>query len=1093
MGAAEAKVVQLHLKINGEGAFNTLKDLNEHIAIAQNRMRKMSVDDPGYKAAAQKLRECIDKQKAWREEIYGTKKVAKSFFDDFKGGLSGIAAAVSVGTLVSSGIQSAIGAVSGFFSNAQASWVQGEQTQAQLAAAIKSTGGAAGRTRDQLNELSAALQKQTGINSDVIAQAEALLLTFTNIGGEVYDKTLPILLDMSKALGQDLKGASIQVGKAMNDPITGVSALAEVGVTFTAKQKTLIKSLVDTGDVASAQKIILNELATEFGGVAEAISKTGSGQLEAFNTRIEKIQESVGGFITGLKAGSLTALEPFVRLLEKATAIDLSAKLREEQADLNGLVRAISMTNTNQTVRNQLITDLQAQYPDFLGKIKQEDASNELLARRLKEVNAQYREKIFIAANEDRIKEIQEKRTSAIKEEAAARMRVAQYIGLSAEKLAKLNDKEIEALAIKKQNEALKNAGLGALAGGGTAILGEVINYATGKESATQAVLDAEKILHGRQKINESFKEESDLMAANAVISAKIKDARLKAIDEEIAKLNQLKDASEIARLTEEKKGLLGIATTKPTNNTTTVNRPTSSKGTSESEQVGKEALRNFEKFGEDYQKLQLSQLYDTLSANEKEIQAEKDKYANLITEREAFLTKKGIPKDQKTEVQGQISGLKDQGEAAVLAIQLKQEEERLTKIQELRDRFSEVHQSQLAKEVDLIKKSYAKLKQEAKGNAAAIKLLEVNQATDLADAKIREEERFQKEAKTLKNGALMAGLSSDEQEITAVHQKYDAQIEALKEKYSEELQLTQDFNDALAKIEASRKAEITAKTTQTEESKNKETKDAAVKVTEEIANATFSIMANNRHAESQLAIDAINSQREAELANKDLTEEQKKAINDKYNKQIATEKLKAWQADKAASLAQAVINGALAVVKAAPNPILMVVTAAAVAAQLAVIAAQNPPKFARGGQLPQGPTHANGGIALIAPNGQKVGEIEGGEPILSRETYANNRQLIDALLYSSQRLNGATIGINTREAIKADRMFRNGGLAPSVTHHTTHNVSNTATDLSVLVQKFDELKAAVKEEKARPVEFNYRVFEGVRDKIEGIRAGVEV
>jgi len=52
--------------------------------------------------------------------------------------------------------------------------------------------------------------------------------------------------------------------------------------------------------------------------------------------------------------------------------------------------------------------------------------------------------------------------------------------------------------------------------------------------------------------------------------------------------------------------------------------------------------------------------------------------------------------------------------------------------------------------------------------------------------------------------------------------------------------------------------------------------------------------------------------------------------------------------------------------------------------------------------------------------------------------------------------------------------------------------VSNTATDLSVLVQKFDELKAAVKEEKARPVEFNYRVFEGVRDKIEAIRTGVE-
>jgi hypothetical protein len=158
----------------------------------------------------------------------------------------------------------------------------------------------------------------------------------------------------------------------------------------------------------------------------------------------------------------------------------------------------------------------------------------------------------------------------------------------------------------------------------------------------------------------------------------------------------------------------------------------------------------------------------------------------------------------------------------------------------------------------------------------------------------------------------------------------------------------------------------------------------------------------------------------------------------------------------------------------------------------MGVMVSQQPPKFAKGGQLPQGPTHANGGIALIAPNGQKVGEIEGGEPILSRETYANNRQLIDALLYSSQRLNGATIGINTREAIKADRMFRHGGIAPTTVNNTTNQVTNHATDLSILVHEIRDLKAAVKEEKSRPVEFNYRVLEAFGDKSDRIRAGVD-
>ena len=131
MPAAEAKVIQLHLNINGQGAFDTLKNLNEHIATLRQRMNRMNRDEPSYTQAAQKLRDCIEKQAAWREEIYGTKKAAKGFLDDFKGGLAGIAGAVSVDTLVASGIQAAIGAVSSFFSGARAAYAEAEQNEAQ--------------------------------------------------------------------------------------------------------------------------------------------------------------------------------------------------------------------------------------------------------------------------------------------------------------------------------------------------------------------------------------------------------------------------------------------------------------------------------------------------------------------------------------------------------------------------------------------------------------------------------------------------------------------------------------------------------------------------------------------------------------------------------------------------------------------------------------------------------------------------------------------------------------------------------------------------------------------------------------------------
>lgn len=1094
--ANNSQNVQLNLKINGAEAFNTLKDLNAHVSATKTKIIKMNIEDPSYAHVAKNLRELTKKQKTWRNEIYNTQKATKGFLDDFKGGLAGIAGAVSVGTLVASSMQSAIGAVTGFFSNAQTAWVQGEQTQAQLSAAIKSTGSAAGITQQQLNKLSNELMAQTGINSDLIASAEALLLTFTNIGGEMYDKTLPIILDMSKALGQDLKASTIQLGKALNDPITGVSALSEVGVTFNIEQKKVIRSLQETGDVAGAQKVILNELAKEFGGVAEAVAKTNSGQLEAFNTRMEKIQENIGGFITSIKAANLTALEPFVRLLEKVTTTDMSATLRNEQSELNSLVGAISMTNTNQAVRNKLIDDLQAQYPDFLGNIKKEDVSNELLARRLESVNKQYREKIFIASNEEKIKEIQETRTAATKDEADARLRVAKALGLSAEELAKLTDKELEAMAIKKQNEALTGSFAQALAGG-------IIPTLIGAWGTYKAVSDADAIVNNRAKIIQSHKEEADYVAANAVLLEKVKQDRLKTIDQEIAKLkekNAVQNEGEIQRLEAEKKSLLGIKDKPAPIGPTPEEIKASQKKADELKKETEKALQEFDKFGEEYKKLKIKQFVDSLSANEKEIQEEKDKYQALIDEREKYLKNPVLNKEQKSELKEQISTLKKDSKASVQSIEIKQEKEQIAQITELRAQFHVVKEREVEKEIALINKKYTKLKQDAAGNTKAIALLEGYQATDLANVKIREEQRFQNSKKELEASGLTSTTSKEEQELAAIAQKYDAKIEALKAEYSEEFQLRQEFLDQIALLEAAKTKAIADK----KKEEAQKTKEAICNITKETASAVFSIMADNRRAESEEAISQYNRQREAELSNKELTEEQKKVINAKYDKQIAAEKLRAWKADKEASIVQAVINGALAVVKALPNVALSIAAGAAAAAQIAVMAAQKPPKFgeggilpsvstyaANGGIIPKGPTHANGGIALIDTSGHKIGEIEGGEPILSRQTYANNRALIDTLLYSSQRLNGVSIGFNTREAIKADRMFKYGGITPSTVNNTSHTVNNPELDLSFLVHELRDLKLAIQEEKARPVEFNYRVFEAYKDKIEGIRAGV--
>src|SRR5437899_10345755 len=121
-----------------------------------------------------------------------------------------------------------------------------------------------------------------------------MLLTFTNIGKNVFPQATKTVLDMSQALGQDAKSSAIQLGKALNDPITGVSALQRVGVTFSQVQKDQIKHFMDTNNIAGAQGVILKELGKEFGGSAVAAGKTFGGQMAILGQRLDDVKQNIG-------------------------------------------------------------------------------------------------------------------------------------------------------------------------------------------------------------------------------------------------------------------------------------------------------------------------------------------------------------------------------------------------------------------------------------------------------------------------------------------------------------------------------------------------------------------------------------------------------------------------------------------------------------------------------------------------------------------------------------------------------------------------------------------------------------------------------
>lgn len=205
------------------------------------------------------------------------------------GALHGLGrAALSAGTafIGAAGLTEAIRASYDELSNAT-------KVAAQTNAAIRTTGGVANVTAKHVDALAQSLLKKAGIDDEATKSAENILLAFKNVrneqgkGNKVFDRTTKVVADMATRFNngaipsqEQMAKTALRVGKAINDPVKGMSQLARVGVQFTDDQKATIKALVETGHKLIAQRLILRQLEGQFKGSAKAAGQTFPGQLK---------------------------------------------------------------------------------------------------------------------------------------------------------------------------------------------------------------------------------------------------------------------------------------------------------------------------------------------------------------------------------------------------------------------------------------------------------------------------------------------------------------------------------------------------------------------------------------------------------------------------------------------------------------------------------------------------------------------------------------------------------------------------------------------------------------------------------------------
>ena len=246
-----------------------------------------------------------DKMKKQRMGIGRYEKALKGL----RGGLLRLGAAFGVGFGLSEAKSLITGSIDLFREQ--------QKSIAQVEAGLKSTGGTVGRSLDELKQKASDLQQTTLFGDEqILKEATAQLLTFTNIAGDQFDRTQEAALDLATRLDGDLKSASIQLGKALNDPVANLTALSRSGIQFTKQQKDQIKVLQESGRLAEAQTLILDELNKQYGGSAEAAAKADGGLTQLGNS-IGDAKEKLGEIIVDGLRPTIKSLQEFFANLSK--------------------------------------------------------------------------------------------------------------------------------------------------------------------------------------------------------------------------------------------------------------------------------------------------------------------------------------------------------------------------------------------------------------------------------------------------------------------------------------------------------------------------------------------------------------------------------------------------------------------------------------------------------------------------------------------------------------------------------------------------------------------------------------------------------
>lgn len=172
-----------------------------------------------------------------------------------------------------------------------------EQAVVKLDQSLGQVGNRTGLTLRELKEFANQVEQSTGVVEEQVMGVQVALNKAGKLSGESFKQATRLALDMAESMGGTPVQAAERLARALKDPARATEQLRDVLDGLDPSIIAQIRNLVEMGDVAGAQAVILKTLADQVGGSADAQSGTLAGAWAKAEAGLGNLAKEFADFI----------------------------------------------------------------------------------------------------------------------------------------------------------------------------------------------------------------------------------------------------------------------------------------------------------------------------------------------------------------------------------------------------------------------------------------------------------------------------------------------------------------------------------------------------------------------------------------------------------------------------------------------------------------------------------------------------------------------------------------------------------------------------------------------------------------------------